>query len=96
VSASRHALSFKRLHTQQRLSAELGAHSLPQTTHFCGFLKRSDSIARRACSKITSGTMGACDTSASGWGRFRFTLLIYSTPQARACSSQRHIKMYFL
>jgi hypothetical protein len=66
VSLSRHALSFKRRHTQHRPSFELGAHSLAQTVHRRGFLKRSDSIDSLACSRRTSGTIGSARGVADG------------------------------
>ncbi len=74
VSLSRHALSFKRRHTQHKPSFELGAHSLPQTVHRLGFLKRSDSIDSRACSRRTSGTIDSPNGVADGGcGRFFLT-----------------------
>jgi hypothetical protein len=87
TSASRQALNFKRRHTQHSPSVELGAHSPPQITHAWGFLKRSDSIVRRARSRITSGTMASEVAAASGRGRFRLT--VFTIPQAHRASSVR-------
>jgi hypothetical protein len=44
----------------------LGAHSLAQTVHRRGFLKRSDSIDSLACSRRTSGTIGSARGVADG------------------------------
>jgi len=75
VSESRHALSFRRRHTQHSPSVEIGALSSPQITHPAGFFTRSASIAKRACSMMASG-VDASTTGVPGSGdsRFFFTL----------------------
>jgi hypothetical protein len=78
VSLSRHALSFKRRHTQQSPSVELGAQSASQTVHLAGFFNRSSSIARLAFSMITSGTtLSAASGTPGACVRLRFTSPLY-------------------
>lgn len=76
VSESRHALSLRRRQTQHKPSLEMGALSSPQTIHPAGFLLRSASIAKRACSIIASGE-AVTDEPATGTSRFFLTTPLY-------------------
>ena len=76
-SESFQALSFKRRHTQHKLSVELGAHSPPHTTQGTGLRMRSASMARLAGSRMTSGTIASGTAAGRGRAaevRLRFTL----------------------
>ncbi len=73
-SLSRHALSFKRRHTQHNPSVDAAEHSPPHTTHGAGLRGRSESSeARLACCRISSDTTVSC-AAICGCGSFlRFT-----------------------
>jgi hypothetical protein len=78
VSESRHALSFRRRHTQHRPSVEIGALSSPQIMQPAGFFTRSASIAKRACSMMASGVeVATTGVPGSGNSRFFFTIPLY-------------------
>src|SRR5580704_2602021 len=83
VSESRQALSFRRRHTQHKPSVEIGALSSPQIIHPAGFLIRSASIARRACSIMASGVaVSITGVPGDGASRFFLTTPLYQLGRA--------------